>query len=77
MDNQKEVLDSAYASMTPWAQAKLCKMAVEMARTWPAKKRRGLLTLVAQSSPPNILGRVVNRDVDQLAIVGRREAVDR
>lgn len=77
MSGQKEILNNAYDAMTPWAQEKLCKMALDLARTWPAKKKRGLLTLVKNSSPANVLRGVGDREVDQLPVVGCRKAVDR
>ena len=69
MSDQKEILNSAYDGMTPWAQAKLCKMALDLARTWPAKRRQGLLALVKGAGPANVSSSIINRKIDQLTVV--------
>ena len=82
MTPQQEVLNEDFEMMTPWAQAKLCKMAGDLRRTWPAKKgpaKSGavLLALVKGVSPSNVAGRVLDRQVEQLSIVRSRKSVDR
>lgn len=76
MTNQQKMLNSAYEAMSPWAQAELCGMAVDMARTWPAKTR-ALLALVAGRRETNNHGRTIDSQVDQITVVRAGEAVDR
>lgn len=46
MSDQEQLLAS-YAAMTPWAQAKLCKMAGDYAKEWPVAKPKPTLRLVS------------------------------
>lgn len=82
MTPQQEALNTDFEMMAPWAQAKLCKMAGDLRRTWPAEKRiakngTALLALVKCTGQSNVAGRVLDRQVEQLSIVRPGKSVDR
>lgn len=69
-------LEAYFNSMNAFAQRKFVDTAREFAKAWPAEKHAGLLRLVDSTTPPQLLPRELDRDVNRPAIILVRKAVD-